>query len=67
MALQSAVFHLKAQIIYKLQDLTYQTEGLIPFREKLVQEMLEKVRSWTRGSFAVEAALEVCGEVLESK
>ncbi len=57
MALQSAVFYLKAQIIYKLQDLDYQTEELIPFREKLVQEMLEKVRQLDRGSFAVKQHL----------
>ena len=57
MALQSAVFYLKAQIIYKLQDLDYQTEELIPFREKLVQEMLEKVRWLDRGSFAVKQHL----------
>ena len=57
MALQSAIFYLKAQIIYKLQDLDYQTEELIPFREKLVQEMLEKVRQLDRGSFAVKQHL----------
>lgn len=57
MALQSAVFYLKAQIIYKLQDLDYQTEELIPFRGKLVQEMLEKVRQLDRGSFAVKQHL----------
>ena len=57
MALQSAIFYLKAQIIYKLQDLDYQTEELILFREKLVQEMLEKVRWLDRGSFAVKQHL----------
>ena len=57
MALQSAIFYLKAQIIYKLQDLDYQTEELILFRGKLVQEMLEKVRQLDRGSFAVKQHL----------
>ena len=48
MALQSAIFYLKAQIVYKLQDLAYQTEDLIPFREKLVEEMLApRCSSWT--------------------
>ena len=32
MALQSAIFYVKAQIIFKLQDIAYQTEELIPFR-----------------------------------
>jgi len=45
MALQSAIFYLKAQIVYKLQDLAYQTQELIPFREKLVEEMLAKVQA----------------------
>ena len=31
MALQSAIFYLKAQIIFQLQDLAYQTGELIPF------------------------------------
>ena len=57
MALQSAIFHLKAQIIYKLQDLAYQTKELIPFREKLVKEMLEKVQELDRGNFAVKQHL----------
>ena len=57
MALQSAIFHLKAQIIYKLQDLAYQTKELIPFREKLVKEMLEKVQELDRDNFAVKQHL----------
>ena len=57
MALQSAIFYLKAQIIYKLQDLAYQTEELIPFRQRLVEEMLAKVRELDRGNFAVRQHL----------
>ena len=57
MALQSAIFCLKAQIVYKLQDLAYQTEDLIPFREKLVEEMLAKVQQLDRENFAVRQHL----------
>ena len=57
MALQSAVFYLKAQIIFKLQDLAYQTEELIPFRQKLVEEMLSKVQELNRDNFAVRQHL----------
>ena len=57
MALQSAIFYLKAQIAYKLQDLAYQTEELIPFREKLVAEMLTKVQELDRENFAVRQHL----------
>lgn len=53
MPLQSAIFYLKAQIVYKLQDLAYQTEELIPFRARLVEEMLTKVNELNRENFAV--------------
>ena len=57
MALQSAIFYLKAQIVYKLQGLAYQTQELIPFREKLVGEMLSKVQQLDRENFAVRQHL----------
>ena len=44
-ALQGAIFHLKAQIAFKLQDLAYQTADLIDFRKALVENMVRKVRS----------------------
>ncbi len=57
LALQGAVFSLKAQIAFKLQDLAYQTEELAPFRQSLVADMLEKVRSLNRENFAVRQHL----------
>ncbi|MBQ3508569.1 MAG: DEAD/DEAH box helicase family protein [Peptococcaceae bacterium] len=60
MALQSAVFQLKFEMAYKLQDLDYQTEELIPFRKQLVTEMAEKVQelsSQHRDNFAVRQHL----------
>lgn len=57
MALQSAIFYLKAQIIFKLQDLAYQTEELIPFRQQLVEQMLSKVQELDRENFAVRQHL----------
>ena len=57
MVLQSAIFYLKAQIVYKLQDLAYQTNELIPFRERLVGEMLAKVQELDRENFAVRQHL----------
>ena len=56
MALQSAIFQLKFEMAYKLQDLDYQTPELIPFRKKLVAEMVEKVQELSanhRDNFAV--------------
>lgn len=55
--LQSAIFYLKAQIVYKLQDLAYQMEELIPFRARLVEEMLTKVNELNRENFAVRQHL----------
>ncbi len=52
--LQSAIFNLKAQIIFKLQDIAYQTDELIAFRKKLVSEMVEKVRELNKDNFAVK-------------
>lgn len=57
LALQGAVFNLKAQIAYKLQDADYQTDELIEFRKSLVDDMVEKVRELNRENFAVRQHL----------
>ncbi|MDR3288785.1 MAG: DEAD/DEAH box helicase family protein [Peptococcaceae bacterium] len=57
LALQGAIFHLKAQMIFKLQDIAYQTKELIPFRSKLVKELVGKVEELNRESFAVKQHL----------
>ena len=56
-ALQAAIFRLKAEIIYKLQDLAYQTEELIAFRKSLVDDMVKKVRELNKENFAVRQHL----------
>ena len=56
-ALQGAIFHLKAQIVYKLQDLAYQPEELVAFRKTLVDDMVRKVRELNRENFAVRQHL----------
>ena len=55
--LQGAIFKLKAQIAFKLQDLAYQTKELIPFRQGLVADMLAKVQELNRENFAVRLHL----------
>ena len=57
LALSAMLFSLKAQIVYKLQDIAYQTEELIAFRKTLVQELLEKVQELDRENFAVKQHL----------
>ena len=56
-ALQGAIFNLKAQIIFKLQDLAYQTPDLIAFRQTLVDDMVRKVQELNKENFAVRQHL----------
>lgn len=57
MALQGAIFNLKSQIIFKLQDIAYQTEDLIVFRKSLISEMAAKTRELNKDNFAVKQHL----------
>ena len=52
-ALQGAIFGLKFEITYKLQDIAYQTERLIAYRKLLVGDMAGKVNELNRENFAV--------------
>ena len=56
-ALQGAIFSLKAQMVFKLQDLAYQTDELIAFRKELVDDMVRKVRELNKENFAVRQHL----------
>ena len=56
-SLQGAIFCLKAQIAYKLQDLAYQTTELIDFRKSLVEDMVRKVQELNKENFAVRQHL----------
>ena len=57
LALQGAVFHLEFQMAYELQDVKYQTERLIAYRNELVCHMSEKVRELNRDNFGVRQHL----------
>lgn len=57
LALQAAIFKLKFQIAYKLQDIAYQIEELIEWRKTLVDDMVKKVRELNRESFTVRQHL----------
>ena len=56
-ALQGAIFQLEFEITYKLQDLSYQTERLITYRNNLIQHMAGKVKELNRENFAVRQHL----------
>ncbi len=55
--LQGAIFHLKSQIAFKLQDIAYQTPELIEFRKSLVNDMVNKVQELNKDNFAVKQHL----------
>lgn len=56
-SLQERIFNIKAEMVYKLQDLTYQTVELISFREELVKYLVVKVNELNRENFAVKQHL----------
>ncbi|MCM1467178.1 MAG: DEAD/DEAH box helicase family protein [Alistipes sp.] len=56
-ALQGAVFNLKFEITYKLQDIQYQVDRLIAYRNALVKQMSKKVKELSRDNFAVRQHL----------
>lgn len=55
--LQGAVWSLKFQMAYKLQDIAYQTDYFISLRKSLVDDMAERVRELNRDNFAVKQHL----------
>ena len=57
LALQGAIFNLKAQMAFKLQDLEYQTPELIEFRKSLVEDLVRKVQELNKENFAVRQHL----------
>ena len=66
-ALSGAIFHLKAQIAFKLQDLAYQTPDLMAFRASLVEDMAGRVRQLNRENFAVRQHLKYVELYAEEK
>jgi type I restriction enzyme R subunit len=56
-ALQGAIFSLEFEIAYKLQNIEYQVDRLISYRNKLVERMTGKVQELNRENFAVRQHL----------
>ncbi|MFI3211723.1 MAG: DEAD/DEAH box helicase family protein [Eubacteriales bacterium] len=57
LALQGAILDLKTQIVFKLQDIAYQTEEFSVFRKTLVDEILTKVKELDIDNFIVKQHL----------
>lgn len=56
-ALQVAIFNYKFEISYQLQNMEYQVDRLIAYRNALVKQMSEKVKELPRDNFAVRQHL----------
>ena len=56
-ALQGAIFNYKFEISYQLQNVEYQVDRLIAYRNALVKQMSEKVKELPRDNFAVRQHL----------
>ena len=54
MAVQSAIFNLKFQMVFKLQDINYQTDSLKQWRTTLIKELVSKVQELDRTRFDVK-------------
>ena len=56
-SVQERIFDLKTNIIYKLQDLVYQTDELIAFRNSLIEDVMFKIKELNRENFSVKQHL----------
>jgi len=55
--LQERMFNSKSEMVYKLQDMVYQTDELKTYRVQLVQDLVSKVTHLNRDNFAVKQHL----------
>ncbi|MCL2045281.1 MAG: DEAD/DEAH box helicase family protein [Oscillospiraceae bacterium] len=55
--LQERMFNTKVEMVYKLQDLIFQTDELIGFRKELVYDLVGKITALNRDSFAAKLHL----------
>ncbi len=67
LAVQGAIFNLKFQIAFKLQDLEYQTKYLMEYRRRLVAAMSDQVKDLNRQNFAVRQHLKYVDMYAEEK
>ena len=56
-SVQERIFDLKTNLVYKLQDLAYQTDDLIAFRNALIEDITYKVKQLNRENFSVKQHL----------
>ncbi len=56
-SVQARIFELEVNLVYKLQDLDYQTDELIAFRTSLVGDIIGKIGELNKENFAVKQHL----------
>ena len=66
-SVQERIFDLKVDMIFKLQDLAYQTEELSKFRKSLICDVLEKIKELNRDNFSVKQHLKFIDLYSEEK
>ncbi|MCD7953190.1 MAG: DEAD/DEAH box helicase family protein [Synergistaceae bacterium] len=57
--LQERTFNTKVEMVYKLQELTFQTEELLAYRNVLVQDLIAQMKALPRDNFAVKQHLRI--------
>lgn len=57
--LQERTFNIKVEMVYKLQELTFQTEELQSYRKELVQDLVCQIKALPRDNFAVKQHLRI--------
>ncbi len=57
LSVQERIFNLKTTMLYKLQDLAYQTDALKEFRTALTDDVIYKIKELNRDNFAVKQHL----------
>ena len=55
--IQGALFKIKFELAYKLQDASFQNDTLIEFRKKIIKGMSDKVKELNRNNFIVRQYL----------
>ena len=58
-SIQERMFNIKVDMVYKLQDIIYQTDELRTYRAELVSDLLQQIKSLDRDGFAVKLHLRV--------
>jgi type I restriction enzyme R subunit len=62
--LQERMFNTKVEMVYKLQELAFQTEELQIYRKELVRDLVRQAKALPRDNFAVKQHLRVIDKYL---